>query len=77
MHYIPGSGRWSVTGTTPLSDGIVGDDRQGAAPQQITYGPDGNFWFTEFAGSAIDRIDATGARLGRYRNRLSRPHSNA
>ncbi|MGZ5749973.1 MAG: SdrD B-like domain-containing protein [Usitatibacter sp.] len=37
MRYIPGSGRWSVMGATPLTDGVVGDDRQGAAPQQITY----------------------------------------
>jgi len=37
MHYVAGSGRWTGTGSTPLTDAIVGDDRQGTAPTQIAY----------------------------------------
>ncbi|MGZ5642122.1 MAG: SdrD B-like domain-containing protein [Usitatibacter sp.] len=37
MRYVAGSGRWSGTGATVLTDAIVGTDRQGTAPAQIAY----------------------------------------
>ena len=37
MKYVPGSGRWIGTGATPLTDGVVGDDRQGTGSAQVAY----------------------------------------
>jgi uncharacterized repeat protein (TIGR01451 family) len=36
MHYVPGSGRSTLTGSTPLTDAIVGDDLQGTT-RKIAY----------------------------------------
>lgn len=46
MRYVAGSGRSSLTGATPLTDGIVGDDRQGTGASKISYD-----WNTSHAGS--------------------------
>ena len=37
MKYVPGSGRWVGTGTAPLTDAVVGDDRQGVGGMQVAY----------------------------------------
>jgi uncharacterized repeat protein (TIGR01451 family) len=37
MKYVPGSGRWSGTGATVLTDGVNGDDRQGTGSAQVAY----------------------------------------
>ncbi len=37
MRYIAGSARWSGTGAAPLSDAVVGNDREGAVSSQIAY----------------------------------------
>ena len=37
MHYVAGSGRWTGTGSTPLTDAIVGDDRQGSGASQVAF----------------------------------------
>jgi uncharacterized repeat protein (TIGR01451 family) len=37
MHYVAGSARWTGTGSTPLTDAIVGDDRQGTGATQIAF----------------------------------------
>jgi len=38
MRYVPGSGRWSVTGNAALSDAVVGSDREGpGGASQIAY----------------------------------------
>ncbi len=37
MHYVAGSGRWTGTGATPLTDAIVGDDRQGSGTSQVSF----------------------------------------
>ena len=37
MRYVAASARWSATGATVLTDGVVGADRQGPGPTQIAY----------------------------------------
>ncbi len=37
MKYVAGSGRWSGTGSAALSDGVVGDDREGPSTGQVAY----------------------------------------
>ncbi len=37
MRYVPGSARWSATGTAPLSDAINAPDDEGAAPNTVAY----------------------------------------
>ncbi len=37
MRYVPGSGRWSVTGDLALSDAVASDDRQGSGSTKIAY----------------------------------------
>jgi uncharacterized repeat protein (TIGR01451 family) len=37
MKYVPGSGRSVLTGATPLTDAVNGDDRQGTGATQVAY----------------------------------------
>lgn len=37
MRYVPGSGRWSGTGSAALSDAVIGADREGAGASRAAY----------------------------------------
>ncbi len=52
-------GRRSPGGT--FSEFSLGSFTQQISPEEITAGPDGNMWFTEFTGNKIGRIDSNGA----------------
>ena len=59
---VPGAiGRVTTTGS--LTEFLVPNPI--AQPTGITIGPDGNIWFTQFAGNSIVRLTGVGLRPGR------------